>query len=508
VPIAFYDRDDQIAGTLENLQQLSVSLRLNEAGQVTALAPYAVWRDQLPADFRMYLLVPTGPGSVQLPHGRWLTCGHSEEIPHSAAASGHDLLEELREGSLPEGYYVSYRPVLDVIEAILVRSGTDWVLGDVSTASDADISVDLRTKTYLGAIVELCTMTGNYFRHDGVSRELDILTEPLSTDPVATCVSADADLEYLPATYGYIQSLQGDIDTSEVLRAAYPEGGEYVREDGSSEVLRPTGEEELPVGFSFQRLGGGLAIVNTAIDSGLIRNVTFSAISPLTNTEISVSGEVEGGGLGTIICEALNRPNNDFWAESVLSVGDELEFNVYSNDGPRISGDWTTTYPVGQAFSVTKSFDHDPDAIAEAQQTLVDAVVGRLQACATAAFQVVVEVRGLPTFPLPGQYVRVECASHVEFQDALTMYRRLYSFEPLTDNFVVTSVDMDVRPEGILYKLELSDRLRLLPTEEGVRELYHLMRQPGSVPKRVLAIVSDTEPSLMWPGMIWVDTSE
>ena len=503
--IAFYDRDGLIAGTLEDPLQLISGLRLSEAAETVVTAPYATWRDQLPADFRMYLVVPIGPKGEQLPLGRWITINHSKVFPGTATAGVRCLLEELREGSLPEGYYVSYRPVLSIIEDILNRSGTDWVLGDTSTASNGYITANLATKTHLGAIVELCAMTGNYFRHDGVSRVLDILTEPLSPDPVATCVSADADLEYLPATYGYIEDIQGDIDTSEIVRAAYPEGGEQTREDGSTEPLRLTGKETLPTGFAFQRIDGGLAIVNTAVSSGLVRNVRFSAISPLSNTEVSVTGTSEGGGIGTIICEALNRPNNDFWTGGIMTTN-EVEYNVNSHIGARISGNWSSAYPVGQVFQVTRSFDYDFEKVQEAQQVLADAVVGHLMAMAGASFQVTLQVRGLSLIPLPGQYIRIECAGHVLFEDALTMYRQLYSFEQLTDDFVVISVEMDIRPSGIIYNLTLSDQLRLLPTEEGVRELYGLMQQNAAVRKRILAVVGDTEPSLVWPGMLWVDT--
>jgi len=511
----FYDRDDGFAGGIVAPPSATTTQGLSEAGSSSVSAPYAAWKDLIPEDFRMFLMEIMGPFGELLPYGRWLTCTHDQIIPGNMVAGGNGVLEELRQGCLPPGYYASFRPVLDVLAQILLASGTEWVLGDTSTAVNSFITANLEGQTFLGALVELCSMSGNYFRHNGHSRVLDILTEPVG-GVVATLVCAEGDLEVLPTTYGYVEAPQIVINASEVLCGVYPEGGEHVREDSVSEPLRPVGNEELPEGFSFQHFAGGLAVVlnaSTVVSAGvtlctggLLRQASFDTIEPLSNTEVTANGTLDAATAGnSITSEVLNRPNNGFWTEGVLEIGG-ISYPVQGHMGNTVYGGWGA-FALGTEFKISKSFPYDQEKVNEARQALVDAAVGRLLANDQAALQVSVTARGLDVVLHPGDLVRLECVGHVEFEDALTMWRRQYTFDDLNRNFVVVNVTAEVTATDVIYQLDLTDTMRLLPTDVGVRELHELMKQRRYARKRTFAVVSGDAPSITYGGMMWVDTS-
>jgi len=515
VAFQFYDRDGNFAGGIVAPPSATASQGLSEAGSSSVSAPYAAWKGLIPEDFRMFLMELMGPFGEHLPHGRWLTCTHDQIIPGNMVAAGNGLLEELRQGCLPPGYYASYRPVLDVLTRVLRASGTEWVLGDTSTAVNSFVTVNLEGQTFLGAVVELCSTSGNYFRHDGRSRVLDILTEPIE-DVVATLVCAEGDLEVLPSTYGYAESPQVVINASEVLCGAYPSGGEYVREDSVSEVLYPQGDEILPAGFSFQHYTGGLAIVRNAATEvtagvalctgGLLRQAQFDTIAPLSNTEVSANGMLDATTAGgSLTSEVLNRPNDNFWNGGTLEIGG-VSYPVQGHIGNTITGGWGA-FEARTEFKISKNFPYDAEKVTEARQALVDAVVGKLLANAQAALQVSVTARGLNVVLHPGDAVRLECVGQVEFEDALTMMRQQFTFDTLNRTFIVISVTAEVTATDVIYQLDLTDTMRLLPTEVGIREIHELMKQRNYARKRTFAIVSSEAPSMKYGGMMWVDTS-
>lgn len=471
-----YAADGSYIGGIETPGLQRTTHALSQAGTFEVSAPYTVWRAlmDLP-DFGSYYVALIGPHGEELLVGRWLNRSDDLDAPGNMLARGNDLLEELRREELPLGYYVTTQPVLSVLADLLSFSGTGWSLGDTSAASNGNVSANLEGDTYLAAAVSLCSMTGNYFRARN-NRTIDVFAVPPNSEPVATLVCAVPDDE-LPPTFGRVVEPKVDVDASEVLRAVFPEGGTYNKEDEGTDSLRPVGDETLPDGFSFQRIGGALAIVNDAVVQGLLRSARFDAIEPLSNTEASASGTVEASGPGYVTCEALRRPNNNFWVGGVLKLGEGAEYPVTGHSGDTVTGSWGTL-AVGSGFSVRRKFEYDPDEVAAARQTLVDAAVGHLKAHDSYEFQLTLAVHNLRgVIPCPGDVVRLECLGYAALEDALTAERSVFTWDDFAGDLVVISVSTEAYGEEIVFLLDLSNELRLLPTDEGLREIQE-MQQP------------------------------
>ena len=416
-----------------------------------------------------------GADGAQLMHGIWLTRDDDTGVPGVMEMQGNDLLEELRWPCLAPDFYISHYPVLDAISWLLTQSGTEWVIGDTSNAVDTDVSVNLGGKSYLEAVLELAELSGNYLRHDGVTRSLDVLAEPFET--AAYLRGMEADDEALPAKSGRIVSpISLTIDAGSVLRAVYPQGGSIIDEDGNETVVRPLGNETLPVGFSFGRLNGQIAILNDSVITGLIRVAEYSLIEPLSNRTVTVSGNVETGGIGYLRCEALRRPNDGFWSGATIELAD-VEYTISTHSGDAITGDWPAV-AVSDEFNVKHEFEFDAAAEAGARQDLVYAACGLLRSSAEPAQQLSVNVEGLNATVKPGDTVRLEWVATVETRNAITDELERYLLESFYGDMVVSSVSMLVGTKTI-HTLNLVRSLELLPTESGVREMRVLTGKYG-----------------------------
>ena len=498
--------DADFLGRLAESVGITVELSLSEAGTFSAVAPYGAWRELMGIVPNFQHVRRYGADGTELMHGIWVTRDDDTGIPGQMDRRGNDLLEELREPCLAPDFYISHYPVVQAITWLLAQSGTDWEVGETSTAIPAYVSANLGGRSYLEAILELAEMSGNYVRHDGINRLLDVFAEPYAA--VAYLRGMEADDESLPAGSGRIISpIALMVDTGEVLRGVYPQGGSVIDEDGNESVLRPIGEELLPAGFTFSRLGGQVAIINGSVSKGLIRLAEYPLIEPLSNRTISVNGSVEAGGAGYIISEALRRPNDGFWTGGTAEIAD-VEYVVGSHSGDRISGDWGAA-TVGSPFTVKRSFEYDLTAENETRQDLVDAATGLLRAKAAPSQQWSVTVESLNATVKPGDKVRLEWVATVETMNAITDELERYLLESFYGDLVVAGVTAMVGPKT-LHKLDLVRSLSLLPTETGIREMRLLTRaeRKHADNRIIIGSIGDTAPLLTWPGQAWVDTSE
>jgi len=472
------DNDDVFLGRLTYLREVTAQLVLSEAGQFSASAPYAEWRDlmEIVPNFQHVRLY----GPEELMHGIWLTRDDDTGIPGHLEMGGVDLLEELRAPCLPPDFYISHYPATEAIAWLLEQSGTGWAIGDTTLAAVGYVSVNLGGESYLSAVLEIAELSGNYVRHNGIDRSLDVFATPFPV--VATILGMLPDDEELPAATGRIVGAPSlTIDTGEVLRGVYPQGGSIIDTEGNEQVLRPTGIESLPVGFSFNRAG---AIVNNSVTKGLWRIAEYPLIEPLSNRTVTADGEVEATGNNFITCEALRRPNNSFWLGGILTVAD-VEYNVVSHSGATVTGAWGTQ-PIGASFSVKRVFEYDADAESEARQDLVDAAVGFMSANSEASQQLSVTVEGLETIQ-PGDQVRLEWIATAETQDLITDELTRYIFDAFRGDLVVCSITVSVSTKTV-HTLELVKELQLIPTESGLREIQALAQISGRY-NRVLNVM-------------------
>jgi hypothetical protein len=312
--------------------------------------------------------------------------------------------------------------------------------------------------------------------------------------------------EELPANVGrVVPPISLTVDTGEVLQAVYPSGGSVIDADGNESVLRPLGTEDLPAGFTFARVRGQVTIVNDSVAVGLIRPADYPMIEPLSNRTVSVSGDVESSGLGSITCESLRRPNENFWAGSAVEVND-VEYLVTHSSGPTIMGSWASTFAVGTPFSVKREFPYDADAEDTARQDLANAAVGCLKANARAAQQLSVTVEGLQQRLAPGDRVRLEWVAALDIRNVITDEVERHLLESFYGQLVVSTVQTVIQ-EKTSHVLGLVRDLSLLPTDSGVREMRTIIagtRRHAN--NRIMSIVGDSEPLQTWPGMIWMDT--
>lgn len=477
MPVQIYNADGDFVGAIERPRSYTCALALSEAGSLEVSAPYVEWRDLFTIeDFSSHIVEIIGPAGEEVLRGRWLVSGHTPLDPGQLAVEGTDLLEELRTSVLPPDYVVSYVPLLTLLTVLLESSDSDWVLGDTSRALNSYVTEDFSGMTYLEAVLEACRVTGNYCRHDGWNRTLDVFTTAF-TDYAAYLVAAQPDdpdaagVGGLPSKYGLIEGQpQVDVDASEVLRAVFAQGASFLDETNKEQLLTPTGEETLPAGFSFETLQGQMAIVNDAVTTGLLRVAEFALIRPLSNTDITAQGEVQASGPNWIESNTLRRPNDGFWDGSTLNVQD-LEYTVGGHSGRRITGNWGTL-AVGTEFAVVQSFDYDADAIEQARQSLVNAAVGRLKAHGDLSYELSLAVTGLKgTTVLPGDTVRLDVVGNVELYDALTAIRKHHVWSGAHADMVVVRVQKTLRGSEIAYRFDLANALGLLPTEEGLREI-------------------------------------
>jgi len=470
------NEDDAFLGRLTYYREITIQLILSEAGQFSASAPYAEWRDimEITPNFQYVRLY--GADGTELMRGIWLTRDDDTGIPGHLEMGGVDLLEELRAPCLPPDFYISHYPIVDAISWLLEQSGTDWEIGDTTLAAVGYVSVNLSGESYLSAILEIAGLSGNYVRHNGIDRSLDVFATPFPV--AATILGMLSDDEDLPVATGRIvQAPSLTIDTGEVLRGVYPQGGSIIDEDGNERTLRPKGVEDLPAGFSFSRVGGQVAIVNDAVTKGLWRIAEYSLIEPLSNRAVTASGDIEAGGNNWITCEALRRPNNSFWTGGVLTVAD-TEYDVVTHSGPTVTGGWGTQ-PIGAPFSVERVFEHDADAEDDARQDLVDAAVGFLSANGEVAQQLSVTVEGLQGVTIrPGDQVRLEWIATVETQDLITDELTRYILDSFRGDLVVCSVSVSAGAKT-QHTLELVKDLQLIPTESGLREIQELSQIAG-----------------------------
>ena len=468
--------DTDFIGRLAEYTGITVELLLSEAGSFSASAGYAAWRGLMEVVPNFHHVRLYGADGTQLMHGIWLTRDDDTGVPGVMEMQGNDLLEELRWPCLVPDFYISHYPVLDAISWLLTQSGTEWVIGDTSHAVDTDVSVNLGGKSYLEAVLELAELSGNYLRHDGVTRSLDVLADPFET--VAYLRGIAADDEALPAMSGRIVSpISLTIDAGSVLRGVYPAGGSIIDEDGNESVVRPLGNEVLPVGFSFSRLNGQIAILNDSVITGLIRVAEYALIEPLSNRTVTITGNVETGGAGYLRCEALRRPNDGFWAGATIEIAG-VEYTISTHSGDTITGGWPAA-AVGDEFSVKREFEYDAVAEAGARQDLVYAACGLLRSSAEPAQQLSVNVEGLNATVKPGDTVRLEWVATVETRNAITDELERYLLESFYGDMVVSSVSMLVGAKTI-HTLNLVRTLELLPTESGVREIKVLTGTYGS----------------------------
>lgn len=498
--------DTDFLGRLAEAVSITVELSLSEAGTFSAVAPYGAWRElmEIVPNFQHVRLY--GADGTELMHGIWVTRDDDTGIPGQMDMRGNDLLEELREPCLPPDFYISHYPVVEGITWLLAQSGTDWVIGDTTTAIAADVSANLSGRSYLEAVLELAELSGNYIRHDGLTRSLDVFADPYAV--VAYLRGIEADDVALPSGSGRIVSpISLMVDTGDVLRGVYPQGGSVIDEDGNESVLRPTGEETLTAGLSFSRLRGQVTILNDSVSKGLIRLAEYSPIEPLSNRTISVSGNVEVGGTGFLRSEALRRPNDGFWTGGTVEIAD-VEYLVSSHTGASISGSWPAV-AVGVPFDVKRSFEYDLDAENDARQDLVDAASGLLRSKAEPSQQLSVTLEGLNATVKPGDQVRLEWVATVETMNIITDELERYLLESFYGELVVAGVTAMVGPKT-LHKLDLVRSLELLPTETGIREMQHLTRgiRRHADNRIIIGSIGDTAPLLTWPGQAWIDTSE
>lgn len=508
MPVQIWNRDGDFLGGLQQRHTFTAEHFLSEAGNITIEAPYSAWRELISGDMRHALVEVTGPAGERVLRGRWLSRGDEPEAPATMVGYCADLLEELRLPCIAPEYYVTHHPVINALRELFSMSGTDWVLGDTSRAANTAVSANLAGTSYLEAIIELCMQSGNYFRHDGWNRELDVFMAPFP-QVVAYLVCANPSDE-LPSGRGRVETLRPDEDGADVLMAVWPEGGNYRTAEAEDRVLRPSGTEDLPAGFTFRSMGGQIAIANDAVEQGLVRVADFHRIQALSNLVLSASGYVESSIPGSITSEALRRPEGDFWRDGVLEIAGQ-EHEIAYHGGEMISGGWGQAFLVGVPFTVRKSFPEDKDALEETRQDLVDAACGLLRERQDTAFEIEVGVSGLGGgLVKPGDTVRLECLGHVKLYDALTGEVSGYVWDDFRGDHVVISAATELRGTGLFHTFSLSDRLRLLPTTTGLREVLSLspLGRGREARKRVFMVVRDEEPVLTWAGMAWVDTGE
>lgn len=466
------NQDDAFLGRLTYHREITTELMLSEAGRFSASAPYTEWRDLMEITPNFQYVRLYGVDGTELMCGIWLT--RDDDTAGHLEMGGVDLLEELRAPCLPPDFYISHYPAVDAISWLLEQSGTDWEIGDTTLAAAGYVSVNLGGESYLSAVLEIAELSGNYVRHNGISRSLDVFATPFPV--VATVMGMLSDDEELPAATGRIvQAPSLTIDTGEVLRGVYPQGGSIIDADGNERVLRPGGSEDLPTGFSFSRVGGQVAIVNDTVTVGLWRIAEYALIEPLSNRTVTASGEIEASGNNFITCEALRRPNDGFWRGGVLTVAD-TEYDIATHSGATVTGGWGTQ-PVGAPFSVERVFEHDAGVEDEARQDLVDAAVGFLSANGEVAQQLSLAVEGLQAIR-PGDQVRLEWIATVETQDLATDELTRYILDSFRGDLVVSSVSVSVGAKT-LHTLELVKDLQLIPTESGLREIQELAQVSG-----------------------------
>lgn len=480
MPIQIWDRDGDFLGALQQWHTFTTEHFLSEAGVMDIEAPYSTWRALIAKDMRQALVEVTGPAGERVMRGRWTGRGDEPEAPAGMVGSCADLLEELRLPCIPPEYYVTHHLVLDALAAVLAMSGTDWALGDVSLAADNTVSANLAGMSCLEAFIELCEQSGNYFRTDGWNRLLDVFTDPFP-GVVAYLVCANPD-DALPPGRGRVETLRPDVDSADVLMAVWPEGGNYQTADDEDEVLRPTGEETLPAGFSFDSIGGQIAVANDAVEQGLVRVADFRRIQALSNVNLSASGFVESSSPGVITSEALRRPNDDVWSGGTLEIS-ESEFPVGGHSGATIVGTWTQAFARRTLFNVRKAFPENAQALGEARQDLVNAACGLLRERQSDALEIEAGVVGLGGgLVRPGDTVRLECLGHIETHDALTGETARYIWDEFRGDLVVVSVTTESWGTKLRHTFSLSDRLRLLPTTTGLREMRSLAPPPRTRP--------------------------
>jgi len=470
------NEDDAFLARLTYYREISTELVLSEAGQFSVSAPYAEWRDLMEITPNFQYVRLYGADGTELMRGIWLTRDDDTGVPGHLEMGGVDLLEELRAPCLPPDFYISHYPAVDAITWLLEQSGTDWGIGDTTLAAEGYVSVNIGGETYLSAILEIAELSGNYVRHNGTTRALDVFAT--AHPVVATILGMLSDDEELPTATGRIIDAPSlTVDTGEVLLGVYPQGGSIIDEDGNERALRPTGAEQLPTGYSFSRIGGHVAIVNDAVSKGMWRIAEYPLIEPLSNRTVTASGEVEATGNNWISCEALRRPNDGFWREGTLTIAD-TEYDIATHIGPIVTGAWGTQ-ALGAPFSVEREFEYDADAEEDARQDLVDAAVGFMSANAEAAQQLSVTVEGLQGVTVrPGDQVRLEWIATVETQDLATDELTRYIYQAFRGALVVSSVSISVA-EKTLHTLDLVKDLQLIPTESGLREIQALSQISG-----------------------------
>lgn len=499
------NQDDAFLGRLTKYREITTELMLSEAGQFSASAPYAEWRELMEITPNFQYVRLYGADGTELMRGIWLTRDDDTGVPGHLEMGGVDLLEELRAPCLPPDFYISHYPAVDAISWLLEQSGTDWEIGDTTLAAVGYVSVNLGGETYLSAVLEVAELSGNYVRHNGITRSLDVFATAFPV--VATILGMLTDDEELPTATGrIIQAPSLTVDTGEVLLGIYPQGGSVIDRDGNESTLRPTGQEDLVAGLSFSRVGGQVAIVNDAVSNGVWRIAEYTSIEPLSNRSITASGEIEASGNNWITCEALRRPNNDFWRGGTLTVA-EVEYDIATHSGATVTGAWGIQ-PVGASFSVERSFEYDEDAEDEARQDLVDAASGLLIANAEPSQQLSVTVEGLQGVRVrPGDQVRLEWVATVETQDLATDELTRYLLDSFRGDLVVASVSAQVGAKT-QHTFELAKTLQLIPSESGLREIQNLVQTTRRhANNRIMARASDTEPLATWPGLLWMDMS-
>ena len=472
--VQIWSRAGEFLGALQAQCTWNLETFLSEAGTLEVSAPYAEWRAVFArpmADVQHGRVEVTGPRGERLLRGVWLERGDDELQPGVMTVAGSDLLEELRMPALPPEYYLTHHPALSALAAILRYADTDWVLGDVALANDAEVSVDLGGMSCLEAIIEICQESGNHFRHDGWERLLDVFSEPFAVAAYLVC--AEPDDELLAAAVGLVEELKPHCNAGEILKAVWPEGAHYRAGDDRDEVLRPQGTEDLPTGFSFQSIGGFLAVRNDAVGYGLVRAADFSRIEALSNVDVSASGEAEGGGAGSIVCEALRRPDDGFWAGGIVELAGQ-EYAVTSHSGATITGAWPAQ-PAGAPFTVRKVFEEDAGALDDARQSLVNAACSLLLEQSAAAHEIEVRVSGLAGgLVQPGDRVFLQAVGHVKLWDEMTGEREEHTWTGTHGEMVVSSVGMELEAGRLIHTFTLADRLVVPPTKAGLREMRSL----------------------------------
>jgi hypothetical protein len=491
-------------GRLLGFSEITCELSLSEAGTFTASAPYAGWCELLTYEPGFHQVRCYATNGDEVLRGIWLTRDDNLAVPGEMAMAGNDLLEELRAPCLPPDFYVTNYPALEAVYWLLEQSGTAWELGDTGRASAGNVSANLGGQSYLEAVLQIAELSGNYIRHNGVDRLLDVLAEPYTV--LAYLRGLEADDEELPVNAGrVVPPISLTVDTGEVLQAVYASGGSVMDKDGNEDALRPKGNEDLPAGFSFTRIRGQVAIVNDSVLVGLIRPRDYPEIEPLSNRTVSVSGAVESTGAGAITCESLRRPNDNFWGGGALEIND-TEYAVNYSSGPTIGGSWTATFALGTSFSVKRVFPYDAVAEDDARQDLVNAAVGYLKANSRPAQQLSVTVHGLRQRLAPGDKVRLEWVAGLDTRNVITDEIEKHLLESFYGELVVSSVQTVIR-EQTSHVLGLVRDLSLLPTDTGVREMRNLIAGGRrNANNRIMSIVGDSEPLQTWPGMIWMDT--